>query len=502
MSAIFGKEERQALPRCVDYNTACALGLLRVSRKQLQEKKHVGEKTKGEWQENPKLFTAVELVGEALIIKDFESTEADEAARYILSHAGTSQKLIAEMAEAFRRFHLLVNEDLNPTIEEINYGTIMTLKKSVRFYPLNSIAWNDLALSYATMGQYEKFRSAIVVALNLGKTNRYILRSAARCYLHFGEADRAAYILNKSGLCSFDPWITSAEIAISEGTGLVSKCLGKAKLLLEDDNLTEYSKSELASNLGTVQMKYGAVKIAKKMIKMALLDPTENSLAQVQWMTNSLGINKNQTDNLKRLESEVPGSYEAQSLRLYWDLKFEDSFKAAVVWGKFQQLSSKPIVHASHVAELFLQDDDLAIKVLCNSTPAQKNSFEYFNNMAVSLAKTGKISEAEKLIAEIDTEKLSNTHKTVLVATRGLLKFRLGSLEDGRKLYEQAINEFDRVEDSVSAAVASYYFATEEKNAKSNDADKRIKEAVKRLERHKIPPLDHLAKMISSNKRP
>jgi hypothetical protein len=189
-------------------------------------------------------------------------------------------------------------------------------------------------------------------------------------------------------------------------------------------------------------------------------------------------------------------------LRLYWNLKSEDNFKAVVVWGKFQQLSSKPVVHASHVAELFLEDDDLAIKILSNATPAQKNSFEYFNNLAVGLAKTGKISEAEKLIAEIDIEKLSNTHKTVLVATRGLLKFRLGSLEDGRKLYEQTINEFDRIEDSVSAAVASHYFATEEKNAKSNDADKRIKEAVKRLERHKIPPLDLLAKMILSNKRP
>jgi hypothetical protein len=198
--------------------------------------------------------------------------------------------------------------------------------------------------------------------------------------MHLGEPDRATYILNRSGLCSFDPWIVSAEIAICEAVGLSSKCIGKAKNLLQDDNLTVFSRSELAVNMGTIQMKNGVVRSGKKLMRQALLDPTENALAQAQWMANQIITNRADMTNSERLEVQVPGSYEAQALRLFYNLKFDESLKASEKWGRFQQLSSRPIIHSSNIAIAFLDDDKRAISILDKATPAQKDSFGSFSN--------------------------------------------------------------------------------------------------------------------------
>jgi len=497
MSVTFDNSKRQALPRCVDYSTACALGLLRATRYESGWIKHIGHRTREEWLKHRNLFTAIDLVGEAVVVKDFESVEAVEAAEYILNRAQKSRKLAKEMANTFLATRSLTETENNPMISEVNYSTTADLKKHVRFYPSNPIAWSDLSLCYATMGQVAKATSAMQVALSLGKSNRFILRSAARCFMHLGEPDRAIDILNRSGLCSFDPWIASAEISISESAGLTSKCISRVKYLLPDNNLTEFSRSELAVNMGTVEMKHGVVRSAKKLMRQALRDPTENALAQAQWMANQLGTGAPIMADLEKLEVAVPGSYEAQALRLYYNLKFEESLTATAMWGRFQQLSGRPIIHASHIAAAFLDDDKRAIDILANARPAQTNGFLYLNNYAFSLARSGDIEAAVKKLESIGHKNLSNREKNILVATTGLICFRSGDVENGRNLYDIAIKEFDRMDEKESAAVAAYYFAREEKHILSANAEKRVREAKRRLERFDVPLLNQLAKKLT-----
>ena len=156
MSGTFDDTNRQAIPRCLDYSTACALGLLRIIKKQekAQETEVLSSRTRQEWKNSPSLAIAVDLVAEALIVKKFESDEAIKAAHYILSKAPTSSLLIRELANHFLEQPSSGEIEISP-ITQIDIGRerVAPLRKSVRAYPINPIAWSDLALSYATLGQ-------------------------------------------------------------------------------------------------------------------------------------------------------------------------------------------------------------------------------------------------------------------------------------------------------------------------------------------------------------
>ena len=198
MSQILEDNNRQAMPRCLDYPTACSLGLLRILGK--QEKEHntevLSSRTRQEWQNSPSLATAVELVAEALIVKNFDSNEAIKAAHHILREAPTSSRLIRELANHFLEQPFSGEVELSLlTQTNVVRERIASLKKSVRLHPVNPIAWSDLSLSYATLGQVKKSRLAMEVALSLGRSNRFILRSAACCFPECSEETPPALII-------------------------------------------------------------------------------------------------------------------------------------------------------------------------------------------------------------------------------------------------------------------------------------------------------------------
>lgn len=496
MSSNYRDDNRQAMPRCIDYSTASSLGLLRAIRNQGRGIENMSSKTREEWLKSPTIFTAIELLGEAVIIKDFQSDEVIKAARYIINKIPESSKFIRELADSFLRETSSNEVGLHPTTVEVHYRRIARLKETVRRYPYNPIAWCELSLCYATLNQIEKARSALTVALSTGANNRFILRSASRCFAHMGEPDRSVWILNRSGLCSSDPWIASAEIAICEGMGLKSACVTKGKHLLQDDNLTQFSRSELAVGLGTIEMKHGGMRRAKKLMRQALRDPTENALAQAQWMATQLGTRIGNASDIYRLEGEVPGSYEAQAIRSYYDLNFVQSARASELWGRFQQLSSRPIIHASHIAAAYLEDDGKAISILTGSMPAQQDHFLFNNNLAFSLIRSGEVEAGIRQLAKINVSSLLNREKLVLLATRGFVSFRTGNADQGRRLYSNAIDGLLQSNDAESAALAAYFLAREEKRIGSELAKLKIDEAKSRIKRLNKPLLDFLAKKL------
>jgi len=498
MSATYDDRNRQAIPRCLDYPRACALGLIRIIKKQekAQETKVLSSITRQEWQNNTSLATAVDLVAEALIIKDFESDEAIKAAHHILKKAPASSGLIRELANHFLEPPSLGEIEIGPRTQiEVGRECVAPLRKSVRAHPINPIAWSDLALSYATLGQEQdkKARLAMKVALSLGGSNRFILRSAARCFMHLEEPDRAVTILNRSGLCPFDPWIASAEIAISESKGLKSKCINKAKHLVLDENLTLFSRSELTVGMGTMEIKNGSVRRAKKLMRQALREPTENALAQAEWMAYIL---KTDITDIAQFSEKVPASYEAEALRLFYNKQFAGSLKAAEKWGRFQLLSSRPIILSTFISSCMLNDDLGAIDIFNNALPAQKGSPLAMNNYAFALARIGRMEEAERALDKVHINEASREEKLVLTATVGLICFRKGYVEEGRKLYSNAVTGFELLHDYRSAAIATYYWAVEEKRIKSQNAEYKIQEAKSRIERYNVFEFKALAKKL------
>jgi len=496
MSVTYDDKNRQVVPRCLEYSTACSLKLLKVIRKQ-EEIQHTGlqdSNARQEWLDRPSIDTAVDFVGEALILKDFKSEEAIKTANYIISKAKSPSFLIRQLAGHFLEPKPLKwAEPSEIQSEHESREDIARLKKSVRMYPENSIAWSDLSLHYATLGQVDKAKTAMKVALYLGNNNRFILRSASRCFMHLGEPDRAIAILNRSGRCAIDPWIASAEIAIAERTGLKSRSISKARDLIKNENLTPLSKSELAISLGTLEMKGGSVKHAKKFMKQALIDPTENALAQAEWMVNQLKID---VDAMVQLRSIVPASYEATAVHLYYKKQFEQSLKAAEMWGKFQFLSSRPIIISMFLSSTHLDNDSKAIDIFNNALPAQIQNPLVINNYAFALARIGLTEVAATALSKININEVSDDEKLTLTATYGLVSFREGDIEQGRKLYSTAVRGFELINNFRSAARATYYWAVEEKRIKSQNAESKIREAKGRIERHNVFDFEDLVKKL------
>jgi tetratricopeptide (TPR) repeat protein len=495
MSIIYEENNRQAVPRCLSYETACSLGLLRANKKieQLYKPEVKDSDAMKEWIENRRLATAVDLVAEALIVRDFQSRDAIAAAKFILSKAPSSSLLIRQLANHFLETPVSRWTDPSniPDIDAVRKD-IARLKKSVRNYLVNPIAWSNLSIGYATVGQNDKAKMAMNVSMNLAKNNRFVLRAASCCFTHLGEPDRGVAILHKTGLCAIDPWITSAEIAISEGSGLKSKCIGKAKDLIRNDNLTPFSRSELAVGLGTIEVKSGSIGQGKKILRHALIDPTENALAQVEWVGR---VYKIDFDDIIKLRSEVPASYEATAVHAYYGKQFAESLEASKKWGRFQFLSSRPIIHSMFISSCMLNDDSGAIDIFNDAFPAQKDSPLAMNNYAFALARVGRTEEARDELYKGINE-ASSQEKLVISATEGLVCFREGHVEGGRILYDKAVKGFELLRDYRTAAIATYYWAAEEKRIKSQVAEEKIKEAKKRIKQHHVFELEDLVKKL------
>ncbi|MCK4827615.1 hypothetical protein KA005_68440, partial [bacterium] len=339
----------------------------------------------------------------------------------------------------------------------------------------------------------EKAKSAMKVALSLGENNRFILRSASRCFTHMGEPDRAVSILNKSGLCSIDPWIASAEIAISECFELKSKNVSKAKKIIDNDDLTHFSRSELTASLATIEMKSGSIRRSSQYMRQALTDPTENALAQVEWLSNQL---KTDIPEIVSLGKNVPASFEAMAMHFYYDKKYKASLEASKLWGNYQPLSSRPIIHSSHIAAMYMDDDNEAIRILDSAMPAQKDDPIITNNYAFSYARSGNLERAMECLKNINLHTLTGRPRYIISATKGLIAFREGNPEAGRSLYSIAVKGFEENRDYLSADIAMYFWAIEEKRINSKYAKSRINNVKKRIERHNVSELEELVKKL------
>ncbi len=496
MSVIFEDKNRLVLPRCLEYSTACSLGLLRIIRK--KEEAPITDmkdsNSKKDWLDNPTIPTAVDLVAEALIVKDFEFKEAIEAAKYILNRANSSSILIRQLANHFMKQPR--SDWIEPSYiltVDARYEYISRLKKSLRMHLVNPIAWSDLALHYTSLSQIDKARMAMNVALGLTNNNRFILRAASRCFTHMDEPDRAVATLRRSGLCEFEPWIASAELAISEGFGLKSKFISKSKYMIDDDNLTHFARSELTSGMATIEVNSGSFKKAKKLMHQALSDPTENALAQVEWLSNQ--INED-IPEIYKLGRNVVASYEAQALYLFHNKRFKESLEASKMWGRYLYLSSRPVIHSSHIAACQMNDDTEAIRILESCTPAQKNDPSVMNNYAFSLARSGNIERAVEKIKKAKSYPLSELQKFVITATEGLIAFRSENIEKGRSLYSMAVRGFERINDFRAAAMATYFWAVEEKRISAQIAASIVEEAKKRISRSNVFELEDLVKKL------
>ncbi|MCL5884429.1 MAG: hypothetical protein M1377_03640 [Deltaproteobacteria bacterium] len=461
ISQTFDLKKRNILPRWNHFSTACLIGDVLPARKREEivlDRDEIAEKSK-RWVSTKHPIDAVDLVGTCIVLNEWEKSVAQEAAQYIVNHPSDVSITARDMAA------LYVSDPDTRSRESFDailappdlHGDIGRLKRHVRSFPHDAIAWADLSYSYALIGLEKKARNAMRTAYALSPSNRFLVRSAARCFAHFEDPEEAIWRVRRSPLRKVDPMVISAEVALSQLLEKSPRNMKIAHTATTSGMFSNRSLSELHVALATLESREGYTRSAKKHAMKSLLDPNENVLAQIE------SLNDRVSGFVKDLEmhSGVLATYEADAQRSYKLGNFNEAYRSALQWFRYQPFSARPAVMASFVASLFLDNQEDAIRVITEAKKAEPNSFLLNNNHVCSLALLNKVEEAADVLSKIQIGELDDQRKRIYLATTGLVAYRQGNIALGEEKYREAIEGFKMKENYRSLVIATFYQARE-----------------------------------------
>jgi hypothetical protein len=151
---------------------------------------------------------------------------------------------------------------------------------------------------------------------------------------------------------------------------------------------------------------------------------------------------------------------------------------------------------ATFLASTCLNDDSETIRIVQSVAPAQRENPILMNNFAFALAREGRLREAVEALNTVNTSALKEREIFTFSATQGLIRFRSGDRDEGRKLYCMAVRGFEKINEMRGAAHAAYFWAVEEKLAKSEQAKTQIDDAKKKIKRAGAFELEDAAKEL------
>jgi hypothetical protein len=189
------------------------------------------------------------------------------------------------------------------------------------------------------------------------------------------------------------------------------------------------------------------------MFRSSLSEPTENTVAQVQWASRR--------DSSIEVPSEItPNAFEALAWEEQFAGRWTSSVDAVRKWHDIEPFSVRPAVMGSFVAVAHLGDGRLGEDFSRRGLIANKGNSPLHNNLAVALAIQGKLTEAR---AELDLVKFrhGSAEEAVNFATRGLIEMRGGSIPAGVELYQKAMERAIEIKNPSLWCRAAANFAHE-----------------------------------------
>jgi tetratricopeptide (TPR) repeat protein len=403
------------------------------------------------WEEHQSIAFAADFVGSALVLNRVET--AKQAAEFLLAH----DLEVSPVAKALAAQALGLDEGTSHRLPAQNQqARVHQLRGLVNQVPRNPLAWLDLAWEYAAAGHNDRAERAIRTALGLGGPNRVVLRSAARFFVHLHEHDFAHYLIRRSPSLDKDPWLVAAEIATADVAGRVSQNVKLGRRMLESGVFSPLHLSELAGAIGALEVDAGDRKRARKMFGRALEQATENTVAQYTWTASQVAGWDIRADILL-----VPNAFEAS----VWERFSAEDWKGVVSgsanWHHDEPFSARPAIIGSGVA-LALDDLATAEKQARTGLASNPTSSLLVNNLAVALASQDRLPEAVRFFRRIRWGRLTEDERITCTATAGLLSFRGGDVDNGRRLYDAAITAAEARGRKEVAAVAMMYKVREE----------------------------------------
>lgn len=406
-----------------------------------------------EFQQSPDLLKAGDLMGAALVIG--ERAIANEVAEYYIE-ISPAENIGVRFAK-----HIVLPESKN-TFPPKTDTHIVALKRSLINFPKNPLIWTEIARLYTIKGQIDKARRAMIVAVSLAPSHRFVVRSAARFYMHIREFDDAWRCVKKALELNPDPWIEATLINLAMAMERNPRALVRRSLPeISAENGFQYS--ELMETRGMLELESGNQHRARKIFRQAWIDPSRNVVTHAEWI-----IRKNLPGMAESASLDFSSSPEAETWRSYWSHHTRDALVSARQWAFEEPYSRHPWIIGSSIAscvERFKEAESFAREGLL----ANPRDFILNNNLAYALLRDSRITEAEIVLKNIPTAQTAN-ERTVSLATRGLLEFKKGQISVGRQLYLDALSEAEKLNSPRFVALASLNLAIAEVEANGDRA--------------------------------
>lgn len=417
-----------------------------------------------EWRDHQTSSYAADLLAAAFVLGD--EMLIREAAKAIQ----TSRPRVPPLGASVAQF--IVNElDLSrtPIVEEppvageldgalLAPSRISHLRQSLRREQRNAIGWAELARFHAIVGNRRRSRRAMLVALDLAPDSRFILRSASRLAVHLDDPEWGYSVLRKSARTGRDPWLTSAEISLAALIERPSKLIKVARQMMDSSSFTDRDTAEVAAALGTREMEI-STRRAKRLFVQALRDPTENAVAQAVWAADEMNWTFTETERL-----DLPISFEARARAFARAGDRPAALVASWRWFSDEPFAAEPPIFASYHASTD-EDYDTGLAFATEGLKANPDDITLLNNAAFCLACSGRPDEARRVLSRTKFGPMhTDEDRAAFLATRGLIDYRSGLVEDGRRNYAAALTT---TRDVSIRALAAIMFAREEIHAQT-----------------------------------
>ena len=431
------------------------------------------------WKSHPSIVTAADLINIAVVSDNKQLDEVIRAAEYMCMNSDICSPLALDVARSIvsRPHHSICNDpDINipgfenlasSLMKELEDQVVKTkarigqLKRQLREFCYNAIAYCELARCYSDLGIKEKAEFYMKCAVQLAPHNRYISRCAARFFVHINDPGRARRILLFNQGVKRDPWLLASEIAVSSVMNRTSRYIKPGREIVLSGSVSPFSSSELCFAICKEDYDAGKSKDWQSMFNLGLRAPNENSLAQAEFIARDearMRFDYGLFDSLRHKN-------EADTRNYYSLDKYEEAFISSLKWMHDYRFSHEPTAFASDISCTFLKQYNYSAEIIKRWLESHPQDYPMMNNLVYVLALSGKVDEAEKLLSRINLKQsfTENTDNGIcLIATQGLIQYRKNNIEEGRALYQLSIDTAKRLRKKELAGKARLNMIREE----------------------------------------
>lgn len=473
MSVSKSKSNRHILPRWRSSfveNGSRELVALKKPNTLIKEDRSHAVEAKHDFELEPSIGRAADILAMSI---SHESPElVERASRFIMEHEDEAPPLlfafVKEKITGHQERSAQPDENQHPPYKQ----SVSQTRSQLRINPQNPLLWSDLGRHFATLGKKREAKRCMQIALGQAPNHRKMLRMMSRFLAHAGEHEEAHKLLAKHPLTKRDPWLMAAELACSQIAARKPTSWSKANDIIKNKLVSPQHMTELATAVAMMELEVGNNKRAKKLVKAGLVNPTENTLAQVFWAQE----NKHLQDgfHLESLVRHTNKAYEAEFQMMMSEGRLLDALKAAKEWDDDEPFAARPKFEIAYIASLIDQlDVTLEMGRLVKQIDGDLDPVLEMNCIYATLS-IGEVFTAPDLVKIHDRivqlQEQSKDTSYQALANLGLFHYRYGDRGLGRRYYQEALSLALSGKLYDQAAMASVFFARESILAGDEDA--------------------------------